>query len=313
MRAKILAGVGAALLYGGSAMAQGVEEQEPVIGGEGTAVEQEQFGVPPQDVELEQGEGIGGAWHEGHEGRVRPGQQDRPMMQMGEGPMMLHCYPVPQEAMGGAGLVHPQEDPLAQRRYQERFDNDDRAIGGAGIERDRDRGRRNGPDMRGVTVLLGAGLEGYTGQLAPEINPGPMAAATIGFRPTQVFGFELGYSGAVNNLDADVAGTGPDIVRNGGHAALTMGLAATPVQPYILGGVGLSRYNVRNGGELGYQSDTIGNIPVGAGLRTHIGSFTADARVNYGVLVGNQLRPGLADRTLENGRYMGSLNLGGTF
>jgi hypothetical protein len=175
-----------------------------------------------------------------------------------------------------------------------------------------DKNKESKANMRGLTVLLGAGVEGYTGGLAPEINPGAAVGVTAAIKPSKTFGLELGYSGAVNNLDADVGGTGPDIVRNGAVANLTFGLAATPVQPYVLGGFGMNWYNIRNGEALGFTDDTSSRIPVGVGLRTHIGDFTADARVNYNVLLNEGFAPVDNDR-LTTGSYQGTLNLGGTF
>ncbi len=186
------------------------------------------------------------------------------------------------------------------------YEPPEEGVGGAGLEESKN-------DMRGLTLLVGAGVEGYTGALAPNVNPGATVAVTAAIKPTRTLGLEFSYGGAVNNLSADVPGSGPDIVRNGGQAAITVGLAPTSVQPYVLGGAGVSRYNVRNGQELGYQDDVVANIPVGVGLRTHLGSFTADARASYNVLLGNQLAPGVIDERLGNGRYMGTLNLGGTF
>jgi len=173
-------------------------------------------------------------------------------------------------------------------------------------------------DMRGLTLMVGGGVEGYTGALAPEINPGPAYGVTAAIKPSKVFGLELGYSGAVNNLDERVGGlgdtSGPDLVRNGGQAALTLGLGAAPVQPYVLGGVGFSDYNFRGAGATGagFSDDTVGNVPVGAGLRTHVGNFTADLRANYNFLF-DQDFVGVDDGFSENGRYSGTLNIGGTF
>ncbi len=208
-----------------------------------------------------------------------------------------------------SGMTPPDSDPFATTPPV-----DDADEGG------------NKNDMRGLTVLLGGGIEGYTQGLAPHINPGVAVGVTAAFKPSSVLGLELGYSGAINNLDdtgrAEGAVSGPDIVRNGGHAVATLGLAASPVQPYILGGIGLSRYNVRGGFSEGFQDDTVGNVPVGAGLRTHIGDFTADARVNYNFLFDQEFATGVAttgvgapgDSNFSNaGRYSGTLNLGVTF
>lgn len=178
--------------------------------------------------------------------------------------------------------------------------------------------RESDANMRGLTLMVGGGVEGYTGALAPNINPGPAYGVTASIKPSKVFGLELGYSGAVNNLDSplalDIGGNGPDLVRNGGQAALTFGLGAAPVQPYVLGGIGFSDYNFRNAGAAaaGFSDDMVGNVPVGAGLRTHIGSFTADLRANYNFLFDQEFL-GVDDGLSENGRYSGTLNIGGTF
>lgn len=172
-----------------------------------------------------------------------------------------------------------------------------------------------GPGLRGLSLTLGGGVEGYSGALAPDINPGPAYGVQAAIRPSKVFGIELGYSGAVNNLDTRVAGgagSGPDLVRNGGQAALTFGLAATQVQPYVLGGVGLSDYHFR-GAAAGFRDDTVGNVPVGAGLRTQFGDFTADLRADYNFLFSQDFAPGVSEGVNENGRYAGTLNIGGTF
>ena len=178
--------------------------------------------------------------------------------------------------------------------------------------------------LRGVSVVVGGGVEGYTGDLAPQINPGPTWGARVAIRPTKVLGLELGYSGAANNIDnsrgefTSGAVGGPDIVRNGGEAAVTVGLAAAAVQPYLLGGVGYSHYNVRAPGE-GFRSDNTGNIPVGAGLRTQVGAFTADARFGYSILFNNEFAQNVAPRDVaginstSGGRYNGTVNLGTTF
>jgi len=204
--------------------------------------------------------------------------------------------------------VTPQDVGIADFQVGEQ--EEAAAIGGAGLVAPT---RTERADMRGVTLLVGGGIEGYTEQLAADVNPGGTAGVFASFRPSRVFGFEVGYNGALNEVDQDIVGEvrdGADIVRNGGQAALTLGLTATPLQPYLLGGVGVSFYNIRNGEAAGFQDDTVGTVPVGLGLRTHLGSFTADARLNYNFLFGQQFAPTDDDTA---GSYTGTINLGGTF
>lgn len=179
-------------------------------------------------------------------------------------------------------------------------------------------------DMRGVTVLLGGGVEGYTGGLAPEINPGPSWGVGVALRPTKVVGVELGYSGAVNSIDTsgrDALTSGnADIVRNGGAAVATVGLSAAPVQPYLLGGLGFDRYDVRHNDTGDFRNDTVGNVPLGVGLRTQVSKFTADLRGTYGVLFSQNFAEGEGNTHLTDigsstptGRFGAQLRVGATF
>jgi len=162
-------------------------------------------------------------------------------------------------------------------------------------------------------------VEGYTGGLRDEIAPGVAWGASASIKPSKILGFELGYSGAVNELrNSSFDVNGADVVRNGGQLVATVGLGAAPVQPYVLGGVGLNWYNVRATGS-GLSDDTSGNIPLGGGVRAHIGHFTADARLNYNILFNNNMadQVGFAS-TASNlgaggGRYTGTLSIGSTF
>ncbi len=329
MKGKILAGLVTAIFYSGAALAGDdvVKQQQGDLqaspdGMNGADFQHKELGdsriLPPDQV------GIGGSGQ-----AVAPAVKPPPPGAPAAQGQTLFCTPV--QGTGGAGFqeqaplppppppLHEHEHSSLQRDFDERA-----AIGGSGYdvkeserwrETDRekapkDQGQRKG-DMRGLTVLIGGGVEGYTGGRAPEVRPGAALGVTAALKPSKVLGIEVGYSGAVNNLREDAGGSGPDIIRNGGQAALTLGLTASPVQPYVLGGIGLNRYNVRNGDALGFRSDTNANVPVGGGLRTHIGDFTADARINYNFLVNNDFAPVAADTW--TGRYTGTINLGGTF
>jgi hypothetical protein len=323
MRGKILAGAIAALFVGGVAFAgEAQDQQSQDLSTQDDAMTDDSLMVP--DVGASQ-EGIGGS---GNVGTSKPSTQPaQPMqqghmqhgqgMQHGKG-MTLHCTPVDESATGGAGLEGAQpldEQSSLLRDFDSEYDVDsklygeDEAFGGSGLEPEKE---KKGADMRGLTVLIGGGVEGYTGDLAGRVDPGATVGVTAAIKPSKVFGLEFGYSGAANNFDADVGGSGPDIIRHGGQAALTFGLAATDVQPYLMGGVGLSRYNIRNA-EAGFADDVVGNVPVGLGLRTHFGDFTADARVNYNFLLSDEFSPATVAGGLDTGRYTGTINLGGTF
>jgi hypothetical protein len=342
MKAKILVGAIATLIYG-TALAQDQQDESNMggqdtqgqqspdnIGGSGLTgddnsdliiLDQEDVAPVTPETGVDEGVGVGGAGLQddafGGSGKAgQMPQQPKTGIPMQQGGVTLYCTPVDQ-ASGGSGDLGIQqplpsnEQSSLQRDYDVEVgevDVNDDAFGGSGYEmKDEEKS-----DMRGLTVLIGGGVEGYTGGLAPEINPGATAGVTAALRPSKTFGLELGYTGAINNLDTDVGGSGPDIMRNGAQAALTFGLSAAPVQPYVLGGFGMNWYNVRNGEELGFRDDTSSKVPVGVGLRTHIGSLTADARVNYNILLSDDFHP-VSNDDITTGSYNGTLNIGGTF
>jgi hypothetical protein len=191
------------------------------------------------------------------------------------------------------------------------------------VDEDAEVATRPAADMQGVSVLVGGGLEGYTFDLSPQIDPGVAYAARAILRPTRVLGLEVAYQGSVHEVDAPLLGDqglvdGADLVRNGGQVALTVGLTATPVQPYLLAGVGLSNFNFRGGALLGYDDDLVGTVPVGVGVRFQSGKFIADARASYSFLFEEDL-PGVGTTDIagldfsDAGTYAGTLNIGATF
>jgi hypothetical protein len=349
MKTKLLVGAVAALLYGGAALANedcppGYDKKDTQASMDAQAGDESLSVIETQPVdesiagqeEMNQDlttddqfqEGVGGS------GNVGTSTQQ-------QGDILLRCQPVPADkGTGGSGemiqddFTQPpssdvgeggsgyQTEPLAPPPAEPVTPQVEPVPPPSGafapIEEPQEVKTESKANMRGLTVTVGGGLEGYTGGLAPEINPGPAFGVQAELRPSRVLGIELGYSGAVNELDDRVAplgGTdGPDLVRNGGQAALTVGLTAAPVQPYLLGGIGFSDYNFRVAGSSfgNFSDDTVGNVPVGAGIRTHIGSFTADLRANYNFLF-DQDFSGVDSDFNENGRYSGTLNIGGTF
>jgi hypothetical protein len=146
-----------------------------------------------------------------------------------------------------------------------------------------------------LTVQLQGGVEGYTGPLAPRIDVGVTYGLSIAYEPTRFLGFELGYSGAVNELRPgptqldDPNPRGPDLIRNGGYLIVTPGYSfqlpsakTSFFKPYALGGIGLDRYDFRGRtAQLGYTDQTVPSVPFGAGLKARMGQFSADARVDY--------------------------------
>jgi hypothetical protein len=184
-------------------------------------------------------------------------------------------------------------------------------------------------NLRELSISAGAGVEGYTLELAPRIDPGVTYGVAVGVLPPPLLGLldvglEAAYSGAVNGLDTrdpQASADGVELVRHGVHAAATVGLFPSVVRPYVMGGLGLSVYNIR-GAVRGFGDHLVGSVPLGAGVRASYRGLTADARLNYTVLFDQRYATGApvsnvgepAAFTLgKAGRYSGTLNLGVTW
>ncbi len=168
-----------------------------------------------------------------------------------------------------------------------------------------------------LSFNVGGGVEGYTGQLNDRINPGPTWMATLDMQALPWLSGELGYTGAVNEVDNRVAtgegiANGADIVRNGGHIAAAFNIPTPIVQPYALAGIGFDHYDARGGAELGYRDDNAGRVPLGGGLRANVAGLNADARFTYNALFSDEVSsPGNVRTT--GGGYTASLQIGGRF
>ncbi|MBX5482472.1 MAG: hypothetical protein IRZ16_11650 [Myxococcaceae bacterium] len=220
------------------------------------------------------------------------------------------AQPLDQEEMGEPQISPEATQPsLTEPTYEESTTRVYRS--------ENKQGAWNNPDLKGVNIGVGAGFEAYTGKLNHSLRAGPQWDATVGVRPWKALGFELGYSGATAEVSNRVASgegatNGADFVRNGGTASVILS-APTKIAPYVLGGIGLDHYNYRApDGLFGYQDDTNGNVPVGIGLRTTAGHFTADLRGQYNYLFADQFSP-TRSNNVTAGRYGAVLNVGGTF
>ncbi|WP_169831358.1 MULTISPECIES: hypothetical protein [Corallococcus] len=382
MKAKILAGAIAALMYGTGA---GAAEKDCPPGQAAVPKDQQhkdttsqssQGGVQEEDLLIEeapvdeslQGTGGSGSLDDSSKSSKHPGTSDQGLSSSGGSGVVylntpMRCEPVNPQGVGGSGSsgTMPQNEPIAPpppapppaaappapppppsgtssggMSQSESAPYGHEATGGSGVTtppptsyqpsasaneevQPLEVEKKSKNAKRGLTLLIGGGVEGYTGALAPQLAPGPSAAVTASLKPTSVLGVEVGYSGALNNIkNAGSLGadTGPDLVRNGGQAALTLAITPTAVQPYLLGGIGISNYHFRGGEALGYSDDTVGNVPAGVGVRGHFGHFTADLRGYYNFLFDKQFAPDIAPGGSDpsgGGSYTTTLNVGGTF
>ena len=166
-----------------------------------------------------------------------------------------------------------------------------------------------GPDRSGVYVLIGGGIQGYTGDLGDAINVGPEAGVYLGLQPFPLIGLELGYTGGVHNFAANVR-DGYDFIRHGAQAAVTLGAPLGAVKPYALAGIGVDFSTIRSTALTNSNTDTGGFVPLGAGLNFAMGNFNIDGRFTYHVLFDKASFD--ANQETGGGRYQAQLSLGFT-
>ncbi len=298
MRASLLAGALASALWGVAAWAQAQPAQRSPAGAPGTPLEGEQVA---DDQANRQPARSSIEVYPADSSRVEVYPADRSRVEV-------------RPQYSSSAIVDTGNTPATQPSAAQPNVQPASAVEPVYVDQDKDK-------MRGLTVMAGGGVEGYTGDLASQLNPGPGWGVTAAIKPTKVLGIEIGYSGAVNNLKGNAViglqGRGADIVRNGVDARATVALSATPVQPYVMGGFGISRYSVRE--DLKYQSDTSERVPVGGGIRSHFGQFTADARFAYNFLINEGFASAVNPdnvagvSSVKAGAYQGLIQLGATF
>ncbi|NVJ08240.1 hypothetical protein HUW63_23735 [Myxococcus sp. AM001] len=172
--------------------------------------------------------------------------------------------------------------------------------------------RRDG--KRGdVNVFLRGGVGDYTGGLGDLTSTGPAWGVTLNLQPTTFLGFEVGYEGSRNGLTDSRLLEQPSLVRQGGSALVKVSPPfLTTVRPFVGAGLGVSHLNIRGPVEDLYQSDTVPEVPLAAGVEFNRGVLTAGLRTTYRVL----LSEGWADGAVEDtngGLLDASLTLGARF
>ncbi|HZI12722.1 MAG TPA: outer membrane beta-barrel protein [Myxococcus sp.] len=182
------------------------------------------------------------------------------------------------------------------------------AAGTAAAQERRDAGKRGD-----VNVFLRGGVGDYTGGLGDVTSTGPAWGVTLNVQPTTFIGFELGYEGSQNGVDDVRLLEEPSVVRQGGSALLKLSPPfMTKVRPFVGAGVGMSYVDVRGQGADLYDSDTMQEVPLAAGVEFNSGGLTAGFRTTYRVLFneGFAEQAGVED---EGGLLDASLTLGARF
>ncbi|MCY1021909.1 outer membrane beta-barrel protein [Pyxidicoccus sp. MSG2] len=155
------------------------------------------------------------------------------------------------------------------------------ASAGTAAAQERKEGKRGD-----VNVFLRGGVGDYTGDLGELTSTGPAWGLTLNVQPTTFLGFELGYEGSQNNVSDLRLLDEPSLVRQGGSALLKVSPPfLTSIRPFVGAGIGMSYVDVRGTGADLYESDTMQEVPLAAGVEFNSGGLTAGVRATYRVLL----------------------------
>jgi hypothetical protein len=141
----------------------------------------------------------------------------------------------------------------------------------------------------GISLQAGGGVSDFTGSTS-RATPRPAATGTCGRCSGPGTSWAESWptwvpSGALSN-DAGL-GSDASLVSHGGEGNLRLQLPFASsdgllVEPFAFAGLGWSRYNFRNlSAGVVSNSDTVGTIPLGAGLTVGYRGFMVDARFTY--------------------------------
>jgi hypothetical protein len=151
-----------------------------------------------------------------------------------------------------------------------------------------------------LAVMLKGGIGGFTGN--SSTSAGPTWGVRVAAQPLELLGIEVGYDGSRNSV-----GNG-HLTRNGLDTLLKATIPlGSPFRPFVGAGMGVSHVSAD---ALGFESDTMEEVPLAAGIEWLSSSVTAGFRATYRFLVDDQLSPAFGS---PGGLFDASFTLGGRF
>jgi opacity protein-like surface antigen len=137
----------------------------------------------------------------------------------------------------------------------------------------------------GITLTAGGGVAGFTDPDMRDVaSEGGMWEARVAVGTRRYLSLEAAYIGSAQAIDALGLDTDAMLVGTGFEGALRANFLTGDIQPYVLAGMGWTRYSITNAdvntSDLA-DADTLLTIPVGAGLSYRIDQVVLDARAVY--------------------------------
>lgn len=138
----------------------------------------------------------------------------------------------------------------------------------------------------GMSLSLGGGVSDFIDDDAEDITDvGGAWDARLAIGTRSILGLEAAYVGTAQDMDALGLDDDAVLVSNGVEALARLNLGNYALQPYVVGGVGWTRYEIVNedfNTSAIESQDDIVTVPVGAGLNARLGGgFLVDGRFTY--------------------------------
>ncbi len=168
-----------------------------------------------------------------------------------------------------------------------------------------------GHNRASVGIMADVGTNKYNRGLAGDSNVGISYGAHLDFSPARVLGIELGYAGAVNDLNSNISTDGRLITNQiGGDLRFNMVPPSYDLplglRPFIFGGAAYQRVDTHNFTP-GFSSGNLFAIPVGGGIEADLGkTMLVGARFTYNFLFNET--DSFGGRSADN--WLTTVNLG---
>lgn len=154
---------------------------------------------------------------------------------------------------------------------------------------------------RGLELQALGGIRSFTGDAGDILGTGPAYGVVAAIEPVSALSLELSYQGATFKTDEGLPGDQSRVNLNGGVAVLKVSpVVFDLLEPYALGGVGLTQFTNTSANQLFVTDDTAWSIPVGIGADFHLPigvatDFLIGARGTYEFAFGEDAFPGITD------------------
>jgi hypothetical protein len=163
-----------------------------------------------------------------------------------------------------------------------------------------------------VGIMADVGVSDYSNDVNRDIDAGVGYGARVDLSPMRNFGVELGYAGAVNDLDESLSTDGRLVTNQiGGNLRVNLVPPTYDLplgfKPFVFGGAMYHRIDSQNFTPGVTDGINAFAIPVGAGLEADIGKrFLVGGRFTYNFLF-NEV-DGFGGRNADN--WLATVNLG---